>query len=112
MDYPSLKQTAINLLREFGNSKNCVLLKRENGEVKKYNGVGVKLRYDAQAIDGNIIKMGDAKILCYFDVEPTEMVDIIQIENDSFSILHAGDTSPDNVTKLLYTLHVRQQGKE
>lgn len=78
--------------------------------MKQYKGVGVKLRYSAETVDGNIIKMGDAKVLCYFDVEPTEMVDIIQIENDQFSVIHSGDTSPDNITKILYTLQVRKQG--
>lgn len=110
MDYPQLKQTAIKLLRNFGNTRQCVLLKREGDVVKEYKGVGVKLRYKAEMVDGNIIKMGDAKVLCYFDVEPTEMIDIIRIENDEFSIIDAGDTSPDNITKLLYTLQVRKQG--
>lgn len=108
MNYPKLKQTAIKLLKSFGNIKKTILFKRDGDIVTEYKGVGVKLRYDAEAIDGNIIKMGDAKVLCYFDIEPTEMVDIIQIENEKFNIIHAGDTSPDNVTKLLYTLQVRR----
>lgn len=110
MNYSAMKSMARTLLNNFGNPKKCVLLHRENGTVKKYNGVGVKLNYDSEAIDGNIIKMGDAKVICQFDIEPTEMVDIIQIENDEFSVIHSGDTSPDNITKILYTLHVRKQG--
>lgn len=110
MNYPKLKQTAIKLLKSFGNPKKCILFKKENNVIVEYKGVGVKLKYDAEAVDGNIIKMGDAKVLCYFDVEPTEMVDIIQIENDKFNIIHAGDVSPDNITKLLYTLQVRRIG--
>lgn len=111
MNYPQMRQTALNLLRTFGNPKKSILFHREeNGDIKEYKGVAVKLRYDEETIglNANVIKAGDAKVLCLFDVMPTETVDIIQIENEKFSIIKAGDLSPDNITKILFTLQVRK----
>lgn len=111
MDYVALRQTAYNLLKTFGNPKKSILFHREtDGSVKEYKGVAVKLRYSEEAIglNSNVINAGDAKVLCLFDVMPTETKDIIQIENDKFSVIHSGDTSPDNITKLLYTVQVRK----
>lgn len=110
MDYRNLKQTAINLLKNFGNPKKSILYHRTDDGIVEYKGVAVKLKYDSEAIglSNNVIQAGDAKVLCYFDVMPVETVDVIQIENDRFSVIHSGDTSPDNITKLLYTLQVRK----
>lgn len=106
-----MRSVAINLLKNFGNPNKCILTHREDdGTFKEYRGVGVKLKYSEEAIglNSNVIKAGDAKVLCYFDVMPIETVDIIQIENQKFSIIHCGDLSPDNITNILYTLQVRK----
>lgn len=111
MNYSKMRQVATKLLKSFGNSKNSILIhKEENGETKEYKGLAVKLKYNSEAIGltGNVIQAGDAKILCLFDVMPVESVDIIRIGDETFSIINSGDTSPNNVTKLLYTLQVRK----
>lgn len=110
MNYIALKKTAVNLLKKFGNVNKSVLLHKEDGKIVEYKGYAVKLNYDSEAIglNGNVIQAGDAKVLCMFDVMPVETVDVIKIEDERFSIVHSGDTSPDNVTKLLYTLQVRK----
>ena len=110
MNYIAMKQVATNLLKEFGNVKNCVLLHKEKGTVTRYNGLGVKLNYSSEAIgsNSNIIKAGDAKVICQFDVMPVENTDVIEIEGERYNIIVSGDTSPDNITKILYTLQVRR----
>lgn len=110
MNYVRMKQVSLNLLKKFGNIKKSILFHRENDSVVEYKGYAVKLNYDSEAIglNSNVIETGDAKVLCLFNVSPVETVDIIQIGSDKFSIIHSGDTSPDNVTKLLYTLQVRK----
>lgn len=110
MNYSALKKTAENLLRQFGNAKTCYLYRKERNSVSVYKGVGVKSNYDSEAIglNGNVIKAGDAKIICQFEVMPTESIDIIEMEGEKFSIVNSGDISPDNKTKLLYKLQVRK----
>lgn len=111
MNYTKMRQVAMNLLKSFGNPKKSILIhKEQDGDIKEYKGVAVKLNYNSEAIGltGNIIKAGDAKVICLFDVMPVEQTDIIQIGDESFSIINSGDTSPDNNVKVLYTLQVRK----
>lgn len=110
MNYLKMKAVATNLLKKFGNVKTCYLYRKEGNSVSVYKGLGVKSNYDSEAIglNGNVIKAGDAKIICQFDVMPTESIDIIEIEGEKFSIVHSGDVSPDNKTKILYKLQVRK----
>lgn len=105
-----MKTLANNLLKQFGNQKNCKLYHKEGDVVKEYKGVGVYLKYSSEAIglNNNVIKAGDAKIICQFPIMPTETVDIVEMEGDKFSIVNVGLLSPDNVTKVLYTLQVRR----
>ena len=60
------------------------------------------------ASNANIIKAGDAKVICQFDVMPVENTDIIIINGERYNIVASGDTSPDNITKIIYTLQVRR----
>lgn len=110
MNYQKMKMLAKTLLTKFGNVQNCVLYHTENKTVTQYSGICVKLNYDSEAIgsNSNIIKAGDAKVLCQFDIMPVENTDIIEIAGERFNIISSGDTSPDNVTKILYTLQVRR----
>ena len=110
MNYQKMKTLAKTLLTKFGNVQDCWLYHQVNKTVITYRGIGVKLNYDSEAIgsNSNIIKAGDAKVLCQFDVMPVENTDIIEIAGERFNIVSSGDTSPDNVTKILYTLQVRR----
>lgn len=110
MNYQKMKMLAKTLLTKFGNVQDCLLYHQVNKTVTTYRGIGVKLNYDSEAIgsNSNIIKAGDAKVLCQFDVMPVENTDIIEIAGERFNIVSSGDTSPDNVTKILYTLQVRR----
>lgn len=113
MNYEKLKNNvAKKLLTKFGNTKTCILYHTQNRQVVTYRGIGVKLNYDSEAIgsNSNIIKAGDAKVICQFPVMPTENVDVIEIEGEKFNVIHSGDTSPDNVTKIIYTCQVRRGG--
>lgn len=110
MNYLKMKQLATNLLKKFGNTQSCILYHTENKAVTAYNGICVKLNYDSEAIgsNSNIIKAGDAKVICQFDVMPVENTDVIEIQGEKFNIISSGDTSPDNNIKILYTLQVRR----
>lgn len=110
MDYVAMKQVARNLLTEFGNVTNCYLLHKEGKTVTRHKGLGVKLNYSSEAIgsNANIIKAGDAKVICQFDVMPVENTDIIEIEGERFNVINSGDTAPDNKIKILFTLQVRR----
>lgn len=110
MDYKQMKSVARKLLSNFGNIKRCKLYHKENDGVVEYKGIGVKLNYDSEAIglNNNVIQAGDAKIICQFDIMPTETIDVIEMEGDKFSIIHSGELSPDNIVKILYTLQVRK----
>lgn len=113
MNYVLMKNNvAKKLLKKFGNIKSCVLYHTENKNIITYKGIGVKLNYDSEAIgmNSNIIKAGDAKVICQFDVMPTENVDVIEIEGEKFNVIHSGDTSPNNITKILFTCQVRRGG--
>ena len=111
MNYQKMKALARTLLSKFGNVQDCWLYHEENKAVVTYRGIGVKLNYDSEAIgsNSNIIKAGDAKVLCQFDIMPVENTDVIEIGGERFNIVNSGDTSPDNVTKILYTLQVRRK---
>lgn len=110
MNYVKMQKVAIKLLQKFGNTQTCFLLKKENGKIVSHKGVGVKLDYNSEAIgsNNNMIKAGDAKLLCYFDVEPTEMVDIIKFKDDTFSIINAGALNPNGLTNIMFTLQIRR----
>ena len=110
MNYQKMQQLARPLLTKFGNVKNCTLYHSENKTVVTYKGIGVKLNYESEAIgsNSNIIQAGDAKVICQFGVRPVENTDQIEIEGERYNIVASGDTSPDNVTKILYTLQVRR----
>ena len=110
MNYVAMQQLARQLLTKFGNTQNCVLIHRENGVTTRHRGLGVKLNYSSEAIgsNANIIKAGDAKVICQFDVMPVENTDVIEINGEQYNIFSSGDTSPDNVTKILFTLQVRR----
>lgn len=111
MNYTKMKQVSLKLLKTFGNVKKSILIhKEDDGSIVEYKGYAVKLNYDSETrgLMSNVIKAGDAKVLCLFDVMPVESVDILQIEDEKFSIVNSGDTSPDNITKLLFTLQVRK----
>ena len=110
MNYKNMQKLAISLLKQFGNSKACTLTKRVDGKIITYKGVGVKLDYSSEVIgsNDNIIKAGDAKLLCYFDVAPTEMIDLIDFAGDRFNIINAGELAPDGNTNILYTLQIRR----
>lgn len=110
MNYNKLRTVSLNLLKQFGNAKKCTLLKKENGKIVEYKGVGVKLDYNSEAVgsNDNMIKAGDAKFLCLFDVQPSEMTDIIKFEQDTFNIINAGVLSPNGITSVLYTLQIRR----
>ena len=115
MNYLQMKQIAKKLLYNFGNTKrntkHCKLYHKESdGSVTEYKGLGVYLKYNSEAIglNNNVIKAGDAKIICQFDIIPTETIDIIEMEGEKFSIVNVGLLSPDNITKILYTLQVRK----
>lgn len=111
MDFEKkMKAVAKKLLSKFGNVKTCYLYHTENKVVTQYQGIGVKLNYDSEAIgsNSNIIKAGDAKVICQFDIMPVENTDVIEIEGERFNVISSGDTSPSNVTKILYTCQVRR----
>ena len=110
MNYTAMQNLATNLLTKFGNTQFCVLLHRENGVTSEHRGLCVKLNYSSEAIgsNANIIKAGDAKVICQFDVMPVENTDIIIINGERYNIVASGDTSPDNITKIIYTLQVRR----
>ena len=110
MDYVAMKQVATNLLTTFGNVTNCVLIHRDGKTVSRHKGLGVKLNYSSEAIgsNANIIKAGDAKVICQFDIMPIENTDVIEIEGERYNIISSGDTAPDNKIKILYTLQVRR----
>ena len=106
----NMKAVATKLLKKFGNVKNCTLYHAEGKNIITYKGIGVKLNYEAEAIgsNSNIIKAGDAKVICQFDVMPVENTDVIEIEGEKFNVISSGDTSPTNVVKILYTCQVRR----
>lgn len=106
----NMKNVAKKLLSKFGNTKSCTLYHSEGKTVTQYKGIGVKLNYDSEAIgmNSNIIKAGDAKVICQFDVMPVENTDVIEIEGEKFNVVHSGDTSPSNTTKILFTCQVRR----
>lgn len=106
----NMKAVAKKLLKKFGNVKNCTLYHAEGKNITTYKGLGVKLNYDSEAIgmNSNIIKAGDAKVICQFDVMPVENTDVIEIEGEKFNVIHSGDTSPTNITKILFTCQVRR----
>lgn len=108
----NMKNVARKLLSKFGNVKNCILYHSEGTTVTTYKGIGVKLNYSSEAIgmNANTIKAGDAKIICQFDVMPVENTDVIEIEGEKFNVLDSGDTSPSNVTKIIFTCHCRRGG--
>lgn len=108
MNYSGFKKIANNLLKKFGNSQSCLLIKTKNNIQEIYKGVCVKLNYTSEMVDGNIIKMGDAKVICQFDVEPTEMTDILRIENQDYSIISVNELAPDGRLRIVYTLQVRK----
>lgn len=110
MNYSNMRNLAKKLLNQFGNSKTCLLYHKEGNEVKVYKGLGVLLSYDSEAIgmNNNIIKAGDAKVICQFDIKPEETIDILEMEGEKFSIVHSGFVSPTNGIKLLYKLQVRK----
>lgn len=111
MNYLKMKALARNLLTKFGNVQDCWLYHQENKSTVTYRGIGVKLNYDSEAIGSNtnIIKAGDAKVICQFDVMPVENTDVIEIGGERFDVVSSGDTSPDNVTKIIFTCQVRRQ---
>ena len=78
----NMKAVAKKLLTKFGNVKNCILYHAEGKNITTYKGIGVKLGYSSEAIgmNANTIKAGDAKIICQFDIMPTENTDVIEIE--------------------------------
>lgn len=108
----NMKNVARKLLSKFGNVKNCILYHAEGKNITTYNGIGVKLGYSSEAIgmNANTIKAGDAKIICQFDVMPTENTDVIEIEGEKFNVLDSGDTSPSNTIKIIFTCHCRRGG--
>jgi len=110
MNYLKMKALARNLLTKFGNVQDCWLYHQVNKSTVTYRGIGVKLNYDSEAIgsNSNIIKAGDAKVLCQFDVMPVENTDVIEIGGERFNVVSSGDTSPDNITKILFTCQVRR----
>ena len=110
MNYPKMKELSLRLLKNFGNSKRCILVKKEGKEIKEYKGVGVKLDYNSEAVgsNDNMVEAGDAKLLCLFDVPPREMVDMIKFGADTFNIINAGQLNPDGNLDLLYTLQIRR----
>lgn len=111
MNYLQMKQIARKLLSNFGNTKHCKLYHKESdNSITEYKGLGVYLKYNSEAIglNNNVIKAGDAKIICQFDIMPTETIDIIEMEGEKFSIVNVGLLSPDNIIKILYTLQVRK----
>lgn len=113
MDFEKqMKSVAMKLLTKFGNPKNCILYHAEGKEITQYKGIGVKLGYSSEAIgmNANTIKAGDAKIICQFDIMPVENTDVIEIEGEKFNVLDSGDTSPSNVTKIIFTCHCRRGG--
>lgn len=122
MEYGKFQNVAIKLLSKFGTSKNIKLKKdTENSIVdpvtkrsvkayKTYTGYGVKLGYETEAIGSldNIIKAGDVKIICVFDVEPTEQKDQIIFGNDAFNIINVKKVDPDASTVVLYSVQCRR----
>lgn len=107
-----MKSVARKLLSKFGNIKNCILYHydKTTKAITEYRGIGVKLNYDSEAIgsNSNIIKAGDAKVICQFDVMPVENTDVIEIEGEKFNVVNSGDTSPSNITKIIFTCQVRR----
>lgn len=112
--YGNMKNTARKLLSKFGNTTACILYHYDKGSktITQYKGLGVKLNYETEAIgmNSNIIKAGDAKVICQFDIMPVENTDVIEIEGEKFNVVSSGDTSPNNITKILYTCQVRRGG--
>ena len=108
----NMKNVARKLLSKFGNVRNCILYHAEGKNITIHRGIGVKLGYSSEAIgmNANTIKAGDAKIICQFDVMPTENTDVIEIEGEKFNVLDSGDTSPSNVIKIIFTCHCRRGG--
>lgn len=122
MEYGKFQNVAIKLLSKFGTSKNIKLKKdTENPTVdavtkrsvkvyETYTGYGVKLGYETEAIGSldNIIKAGDVKIICVFDVEPAEQKDQIIFGNDTFNIINVKKVDPDATTVVLYSIQCRR----
>lgn len=122
MEYGKFQNVAIKLLSKFGTSKNIKLKKDTENPVvdaitkrsvkvyKTYAGYGVKLGYETEAIGSldNIIKAGDVKIICVFDVEPTEQKDQIIFGNDVFNIINVKKVDPDATTVVLYSVQCRR----
>lgn len=111
MNYVAMQKLAASLLTKFGNVQNCYLIHKEKDKtVTRYKGLGVKLNYSSEAIgsNANIIQAGDAKVICQFDVMPVENTDVIEIEGERYNVIHSGDTSPDNITKIIFTCQVRR----
>lgn len=110
MNYDKMRILAQRLLKSFGNSKSCILVKREDGKINQYKGFGVKLDYNSEAVgsNDNMIKAGDAKLLCLFETAPSEMTDMIKFSTDTFNIINVGELNPAGATTVLYTLQIRR----
>lgn len=122
MNYSKFKSVSIKLLSKFGTVSN-ISLKQDTGETtynettgvdekvyKTYSGYGVKLQYATEVIGSgdNIIKAGDVKIICVFDVEPTENNDKIVFGSDTFNVVHLGKVDPDATVTVMYTCQCRR----
>lgn len=108
--YDSFKNLGNKLLTKFG--AVCYLYRRTDTGVEKYTGIAAKFNYESEAIgmNNNVIKAGDAKILCQFSVTPVETDDYIEFAGENFNIVTVSEVSPDNTSKVIYELQVRRRG--
>lgn len=119
MDYLSLKDTAINLITEFG--KECVLKKQgesfynpetmENETLyTEVAGVAVRLGYETEAVGASngLIQAGDLRFICSFEECPVETEDFILFQGIEYTVINVADVSPDGETVLIYKVQARK----
>lgn len=70
------------------------------------SGYAVQEAYDASMIDGTVIRAGDVKLLCSFDVEPKEG-DKIEFAGKVYAVISIEPLKPDGKTAITYTIQGR-----
>lgn len=122
MDYVALRKVADDLIDEFSNHQEAVLLKGEKvidpktGKITKTfkeissDTRAVMTSYSEEAIaqSNGVLKAGDVKFIARFTVEPTEVEDRIRYANVEYNVMHFRPIDPTGDYVITYIIQGRK----
>ena len=128
MEYNDARETAEEKIAEYGTPCKLIFLGNQVYDVKtnsyvypdkkEYDGNCLITHFEANLIDGTVIKSGDVNILSVFDeavsdIDPglsyLEVLNSVGVVIGKYQIVTPGKVAPDGESVILHKLHCRKQ---